>query len=151
MICTKCNFNNSADAKFCEKCGNPLTGVETVEIKCNRCGKTFSENTTFCDACGNKFGQAEKPDRRPFPPSPDPYMPMPPTYPWFGVILFFLIPYGIFAGIRHVIRAARVRHFYKNGQIAKAYECSEGLKMHFYIQLFLSAVFTVAVIILICT
>ena len=135
MLCKKCDFNNQADAKFCERCGNPLM------VKCKNCGKEFPADTAFCDNCGRNLNNSGSPII-------GDYTPMPPTYWGLAVILFLLPPYGIFAGIRHIIRAARVKNFYKKGEIEKAYDWSKGLKIHFYIQLFLSAAFVVAVIIL---
>jgi RNA polymerase subunit RPABC4/transcription elongation factor Spt4 len=138
MVCNKCQFINSSDSSFCEKCGNPLT------VECKKCGRRFSTGTAFCDNCGSSLKKVEVT-------TPGDYTPMPPTYPGLAVILFLLPPYGFFAGIRHVIRAARVRKFYRCGDIEKAYDWSKGLKIGFFIQLFISAAFIVAVIILVAT
>lgn len=51
MLCKKCDFNNQADAKFCERCGNPLM------VKCKNCGKEFPADTAFCDNCGNNLSE----------------------------------------------------------------------------------------------
>ena len=49
MKCPKCQFENEADAKFCNKCGNKL------EIACPECGKTNRLGSQFCKECGHKL------------------------------------------------------------------------------------------------
>ncbi len=54
MKCPNCSFENAADAKFCENCGQPFERV------CPNCGKPVSANARFCKNCGfNLAGAAE--------------------------------------------------------------------------------------------
>ena len=46
MKCPNCSFENVADAKFCENCGQPFERV------CPNCGKPVSANAKFCKSCG---------------------------------------------------------------------------------------------------
>jgi class 3 adenylate cyclase/predicted enzyme related to lactoylglutathione lyase len=46
MKCPNCSFENAADAKFCENCGQPFERV------CPNCGKPVSANARFCKNCG---------------------------------------------------------------------------------------------------
>ncbi len=46
MKCPNCSFENTADAKFCENCGQPFERV------CPNCGKPVSANAKFCKSCG---------------------------------------------------------------------------------------------------
>jgi len=46
MKCPNCSFENAADAKFCENCGQPFERV------CPNCGKPVSANSKFCKNCG---------------------------------------------------------------------------------------------------
>ncbi len=46
MKCPKCQFENTAHARFCSKCGNH------IQIICPACGNTNSPEGNFCDACG---------------------------------------------------------------------------------------------------
>jgi class 3 adenylate cyclase/tetratricopeptide (TPR) repeat protein len=46
MKCANCAFDNAADSKFCENCGNPL------ERACPNCGKPVLANAKFCRNCG---------------------------------------------------------------------------------------------------
>jgi class 3 adenylate cyclase len=52
MKCSNCAFENPADAKFCENCGQPL------ERTCPNCGKPVSSNVKFCKNCGFKLEAA---------------------------------------------------------------------------------------------
>jgi ribosomal protein L40E len=59
--CTKCDFENSAEAEFCENCGNylmPATAkVEDVGvIYCPDCGTKLSSDAEFCANCGYSLG-----------------------------------------------------------------------------------------------
>jgi class 3 adenylate cyclase len=49
IICQRCSFENPADAKFCQNCGNPL------EIECPRCGTPNRIGVNFCKNCGFKL------------------------------------------------------------------------------------------------
>src|SRR5512146_3019607 len=56
MKCPNCSFENAADAKFCENCGQPLERV------CPNCGKSVSPNSKFCKNCGyNLTGAPARP------------------------------------------------------------------------------------------
>lgn len=71
MKCTNCGFDNEADAKFCENCG------ESLEQKCPNCGNAVKPGQKFCKTCGFKLGgAAATPPRQDAPrsdvPSPDP-------------------------------------------------------------------------------
>ena len=53
MKCPNCSFENAADAKFCENCGQPFERV------CPNCSKPVSANSKFCKNCGfNLVGAA---------------------------------------------------------------------------------------------
>ena len=49
MTCKNCNSNNSADAKFCHKCGKPL---ETEQAK-GSVDTYFAKQTRGCQLCGS--------------------------------------------------------------------------------------------------
>ena len=44
--CAKCGFMNPADAKFCAKCGAPITK------KCPECGAENDDGAHYCNSCG---------------------------------------------------------------------------------------------------
>lgn len=46
--CTKCGFENTAGANFCQQCGNRLAQ------SCVSCGKALELSARFCDACGER-------------------------------------------------------------------------------------------------
>lgn len=46
MKCSACSFENAADARFCENCGQPF------ERKCPQCGTSNSASARFCKSCG---------------------------------------------------------------------------------------------------
>ncbi len=46
MKCPNCSFENAADAKFCENCGQPF------EYLCPNCGRPVSPTAKFCKNCG---------------------------------------------------------------------------------------------------
>lgn len=52
MKCTNCAHHNSADARFCENCGQPLERV------CPNCGQSISGSPRFCKHCGHNLEQA---------------------------------------------------------------------------------------------
>jgi class 3 adenylate cyclase len=66
MKCANCAFENAADAKFCENCGQPL------ERTCPNCGKPVSPNAKFCKNCGYNLTTptAVKPTAPPAPAAP---------------------------------------------------------------------------------
>jgi hypothetical protein len=51
MKCPKCQFDNPADAKFCNACGNKL------ELVCPQCAKVNPADSKFCNECGQSFAQ----------------------------------------------------------------------------------------------
>ena len=55
MKCPKCQFENEADAKFCNKCGNKL------EIACPKCGKTNRLGSQFYKECGHNLTSPSEP------------------------------------------------------------------------------------------
>lgn len=52
MKCPKCQFENSADAKFCNECGNKL------ELVCRQCTKVNPAGSKFCNECGQSLAQS---------------------------------------------------------------------------------------------
>ena len=54
MKCSKCQYNNRDDAKFCLECG------EKLELLCPQCDKTLPSSAKFCDECGHKLSQPAK-------------------------------------------------------------------------------------------
>jgi hypothetical protein len=59
MKCPKCHFENVADAKFCNECGNKL------DLACRQCGKTNPPGSKFCNGCGHPLslpGTSEMPE-----------------------------------------------------------------------------------------
>ena len=55
MKCPKCNFENSAEAKFCVECGNKF------EVPCPTCGFGNFPSFKFCAECGEKLAQLHEP------------------------------------------------------------------------------------------
>ena len=53
MKCTKCQFENPKDSKFCLECGKKL------ELQCPQCGKTLPILAKFCNQCGQKMKELE--------------------------------------------------------------------------------------------
>src|SRR2546430_8299151 len=47
MRCTKCNYDNPADALFCMKCGGRL------ENRCTSCETINQTDANFCRKCGS--------------------------------------------------------------------------------------------------
>ena len=50
MRCPSCNYDNPADASFCEECGAKL------ELICAACKATVSPGARFCKKCGTAIG-----------------------------------------------------------------------------------------------
>ena len=50
MLCAKCNYDNPADASFCEECGAKL------ELICPACKASVSPGARFCKKCGTAIG-----------------------------------------------------------------------------------------------
>lgn len=55
MKCPRCQFDNEADAKFCNKCGSKL------EIVCPECGKSNRPVSQFCKECGRNLSGPSEP------------------------------------------------------------------------------------------
>ncbi len=53
MQCPKCQFENDADAQFCNRCGTEL------ELICSECGRTNKQDSLFCKGCGYDLTQSE--------------------------------------------------------------------------------------------
>ena len=51
MKCPKCQFDNPADANFCNACGNKL------ELACPQCTKVNPVGSKFCNECGQSLAQ----------------------------------------------------------------------------------------------
>ncbi len=51
--CAKCGAGMSADAKFCNACGTPVSTKESLH--CNTCGHENLPGTKFCEKCGSKL------------------------------------------------------------------------------------------------
>jgi hypothetical protein len=49
MLCSKCQFENRNEAKFCGECGHKF------EITCPECGAHNRAGNKFCDECGHKL------------------------------------------------------------------------------------------------
>src|SRR5713101_6761066 len=50
MLCSKCNYDNPADAQFCMKCGSK------VENRCSSCNTVNPADANFCRKCGGSLG-----------------------------------------------------------------------------------------------
>src|ERR1043166_7915311 len=46
MICSKCQTENPANARFCRQCGSAL------QLTCANCGTAMGPGDRFCTACG---------------------------------------------------------------------------------------------------
>ena len=61
--CPKCNADNPSAAKFCENCGNILSGnkneaTQSTDLKfCPDCGSSIEPDASFCANCGSSFGE----------------------------------------------------------------------------------------------
>ncbi len=55
-ICPKCETPNTADKKFCSKCGSALPENTLAQSAvCTECGKQNNVGETFCSGCGAKL------------------------------------------------------------------------------------------------
>jgi class 3 adenylate cyclase len=65
MRCSRCNFENEADAQFCEECGSKLV------LACTGCGQEVRPTAKFCRQCGTSlFVPAPVDPQRPSPMTP---------------------------------------------------------------------------------
>jgi len=64
MKCSKCNFENPQEAKFCMECGEKLENV------CAKCGAELPAEAKFCMECGAKVGDAVATSTEETPPPP---------------------------------------------------------------------------------
>jgi class 3 adenylate cyclase/tetratricopeptide (TPR) repeat protein len=55
MRCQACQFENRADAKFCQECGTPLV------LKCVNCSTSVEPGAKFCVGCGRPAAGAATP------------------------------------------------------------------------------------------
>ncbi len=51
--CTKCNFRQSIENKFCSNCGHP-SDEKPAEWFCSQCGAENLPDSKFCNQCGEK-------------------------------------------------------------------------------------------------
>jgi predicted amidophosphoribosyltransferase len=69
MRCSRCQYDNETDAKFCEECGAPLARV------CSRCRRQLSPTAKFCPECAHPTGRSDAPPPASRFGSPDSYTP----------------------------------------------------------------------------
>ena len=55
MQCSQCQHENSASAKFCEECGQPM------RRRCPACGCEPAPSAKFCPECGQRLGAPARP------------------------------------------------------------------------------------------
>ncbi len=79
MKCSKCDFENRPDARFCKQCGQTMQAQATQPTPsvsagtvCSACGATAKPGARFCPRCGNPLAT------RPAPSTPTPAS-QPPT------------------------------------------------------------------------
>ena len=56
-LCTKCNTINHKNNRFCSKCGNKLTNINTKI--CNNCNTENPKENHFCINCGSELKNLE--------------------------------------------------------------------------------------------
>lgn len=49
VVCPSCKTQNSADSKFCKKCGAKL------QNNCPECGRPVEPDARFCPNCGKQL------------------------------------------------------------------------------------------------
>lgn len=59
MLCANCQTELKPDAKFCGKCGTPVTGAPTPTLTCLVCGAVLKSGVAFCGKCGSPVQLAE--------------------------------------------------------------------------------------------
>ena len=72
--CEKCGAQIANDAKFCYKCGTPLTTTTVNMLYCRKCGIQIANDAKFCYKCGT-------PTTGPIPMHPQTPAPIPPSPP----------------------------------------------------------------------
>jgi predicted amidophosphoribosyltransferase len=106
MRCPSCSHENQADARFCERCGNPIAPEEAraksreempraTEV-CPTCGAARRPDSRFCEQCATPFAEAPPLEVRPIAPakqakisasaSPPPPEALRPAQPVAGVV-----------------------------------------------------------------
>lgn len=64
-VCPKCDTGNSADRKFCSKCGEALPEKTLGSLAvCSNCGKQNNITEKFCSDCGAKLPIAVEEEER---------------------------------------------------------------------------------------
>jgi hypothetical protein len=124
MICNKCDFQNKADAKFCENCGSSLVVV------CPKCQKTFPLGTNFCDVDGERLlhnGYAVGQPRANTSDNSGLQEPMPETYQWQSIVVFILclIPLGLILTLPEIFWASKIKNLYLSGDTEAAKRLSK--------------------------
>jgi predicted amidophosphoribosyltransferase len=66
MRCSSCGHENSADARFCERCGSPVSpgrapAESRVEEVCPNCGAERRPGLRFCEQCATPFPESPPP------------------------------------------------------------------------------------------
>src|SRR5258708_12057038 len=51
MICQSCSSNVPIDAKFCHKCGNPVSLANVRAVFCPQCGMLNDAGSLACQGC----------------------------------------------------------------------------------------------------
>jgi len=59
MKCPSCEFENPADAIFCNKCG------QKIDIACSKCGKINPPDSIFCNKCGQPLEETTQKESAP--------------------------------------------------------------------------------------
>jgi len=55
-VCSDCNQEIPAEAKFCPVCGHQ----QLLFVRCENCGKNLTPKARFCSQCGQETGMAQK-------------------------------------------------------------------------------------------
>ncbi|MGC8827806.1 MAG: zinc ribbon domain-containing protein, partial [Anaerolineae bacterium] len=68
IYCPNCGTANRDGSKFCNECGQRLTGAEGM--RCPMCGALNRSGSVFCTQCGSRLIAVEAPAEPPAPPTP---------------------------------------------------------------------------------
>lgn len=63
MKCKECDSELGNDAKFCGKCGRPISSGNN-KIKCDSCGTAIDNNLDYCPKCGKSTYSRGQDSRR---------------------------------------------------------------------------------------